>query len=91
MKAVLWLLLSGFGLSAQAQVQEPTSATPQVAVTAESSFVGQSQPSAPQLPDVNEQEDAVTGPSFVNEPQNQAMMLVGLLAAGFLVRRRRDH
>ena len=90
MKAAIWLLLSGLGLSAQAQVQEPTSATPQVAVAAESSFVGQSQPSAPQLPDVNEQEDAVTAPSFVNEPQNQAMMLVGLLAAGFLVRRRRD-
>ena len=91
MKAVIWLLLSGLGLSAQAQVQEPTSATPQVAVAAESSFVGQSQPSAPQLPDVNEQEADVATPSFVNEPQNQAMMLVGLLAAGFLVRRRRDH
>ncbi|MBO9687002.1 hypothetical protein [Roseateles chitosanitabidus] len=90
MKAVALLLLGGLGLAAQAHAQEPSSSTPQVAVAADTSFSRQSQPSAPQLPDVNEQESDVAAPSFVNEPQNQAMMLVGLLAAGFLVRRRRD-
>ncbi|MDH0865462.1 hypothetical protein [Mitsuaria sp. GD03876] len=91
MKSVLLLLLGGIGLAAQAQ-EQPAPEAPQLHVAADSSFVQQSQAAPAQLPDVNEQEgaDAIV-PSFVTQPQNQAMMLGGLLAAGFLVRRRRDH
>ncbi len=91
MKSVLLLLLGGLGLAAHAQ-EPPASDAPQTRVAADASFVQQSQPAPVQLPDVNEQEGAIAVvPSFVTEPQNQAMMLGGLLAAGFLVRRRRDH
>lgn len=91
MKLVLLLLLGGLGLTAQAQEQPAQDFGP-APVSADASFGQQSQAAPAQLPDVNEQEgvDAVV-PSFVTEPTNQAMMLGGLLAAGFLVRRRRDH
>ncbi len=91
MKSVFILLLGGIGLAAQAQEQQAPDTNP-VHVAAETSFTQQSQPAPAQLADVNEQEGADTVvPSFVAESQNQAMMLGGLLAAGFLVRRRRDH
>lgn len=91
MKAVVLLLLGGLSVAAQAQEQAAQDA-PQHRVVAESSFVQQSQPAPAQVADVNEMEGAAAViPSFASEPQNQAMMLGGLLAAGFLVRRRRDH
>ncbi|ANH69252.1 hypothetical protein [Mitsuaria sp. 7] len=91
MKSVLLLLLGGIGLAAQAQEQQAPD-TNSVHVAAETSFTHQSQPAPAQLADVNEQEGADTVvPSFVSEPTNQAMMLGGLLAAGFMVRRRRDN
>ncbi len=90
MKSVLLLLLGGLGLAAQAQELSATEA-PQAQIAADASFVQQSQPAPVQLADVNEQEGATVVPSFVSEPQNQAMMLGGLLAVGFMVRRRRDH
>ncbi|PIM54584.1 hypothetical protein CS062_04170 [Roseateles chitinivorans] len=91
MKSVLLLLLGGIGLAAQAQ-ESPVTDAKAVQVAAETSFVSQSQSAPAQLPDVNEQDGAdKVLPSFVSETQNQAMMLGGLLAAGFLVRRRRDH
>ncbi len=91
MKSVLFFLLGGIALAAQAQELSAPEA-PQLHVAAETSFVQQSQAAAAQLPDVNEQEGADTViPSFASESQTQAMMLGGLLAVGFLVRRRRDH
>ncbi|WP_143074123.1 hypothetical protein [Roseateles sp. YR242] len=60
-------------------------------VAAESSFSQQTQSGPAQLPDVNEQEGADSlMPSFAKESQTQALMLGGLLAMGFLVRRRRE-
>lgn len=60
-------------------------------VTAETSFTQRSQSEPVQLPDVNEQEgeDSIL-PSLGSESQTQALMLGGLLAMGFLVRRRRE-
>lgn len=91
MKSVVMLLLSGLTLAAQAQEQavDPVPA-PQIA--AETSFAVQSQDAPAQLPDVNEQEGADSiVPNFATGTQNQALMLGGLLAMGFMVRRRRDH
>ncbi len=60
-------------------------------VTAETSFTQRSQSEPVQLPDVNEQEGADSIlPSLGSESQTQALMLGGLLAMGFLVRRRRE-
>ncbi|WAC73570.1 LPXTG cell wall anchor domain-containing protein [Roseateles sp. SL47] len=101
MKAVVALGLVLLSLTAQAreqQVQTPLTsvgrAAPQLAaepVVADTSFSQRSQSEPVQLPDVNEQEgvDSLL-PSFTNESQTQALMLGGLLAMGFLVRRRRE-
>lgn len=101
MKVVVTLGLVFLSLTAQAREQQvhhqlssPAKALPQLLaepVAAESSFSRQSQSEPVQLPDVNEQEGADSlVPSFAKESQTQALMLGGLLAMGFLVRRRRE-
>lgn len=87
MKAIVALLLTGAAVVAQAQDR----LEPQAPVSADTSFKAQSRPEPVQLPDVNEQ-DEPSSPvvSFAGESQNQALMLGGLLAMGFLVRRRRE-
>lgn len=88
MKTLIAVMLMGAALAAQAQDR----LDPQAAVATQTSFKDQSLPAPVQLPDVNEQEEPATPVrSFASEPQNQALLLGGLLAMGFLVRRRRDH
>lgn len=93
MKAVVALLLGAYALAAQAQAQEQAQEpqTPAAAVTEADSFRNESAPGPAQLPDVNELDasDSIM-PAFASEPQNQALMLGGLLAMGFMVRRRRE-
>ncbi len=93
MKTVVVSLLGALSLAAHAQEQQvPAPQVQAVSVAAESSFSKQSQQASAQLPDVNEQEGADSVmPAFASHPQNQALMLGGLLAMGFMVRRRREH
>lgn len=86
MKAVVVLALGLLSLAARAEGAHHDP------VTAPDSFSQQSQEKA-QLPDVDERAEAQAAslmPAFATEPQNQALMLGGLLAMGFMVRRRRD-
>ncbi len=101
MKVVVALGLVFLSLAAHAKEQQVQSQLSSVArgvsqlpaepVAAESSFTRRSQSEPVQLPDVNEQEGADSLlPSLGAESQTQALMLGGLLAMGFLVRRRRE-
>jgi|GEM_PF-1581656 len=99
MKAVLTLGLVFLSLTVHAREQQAerlssiarASQLQMTPVAADTSFSQQSQSEPAQLPDVNEQEGADSiVPSFANESQTQALMLGGLLAVGFLVRRRRE-
>lgn len=101
MKVVVALGLVFLSLAAHAKEQQVApklssavrglSQLPAEPVAAESSFVLRSQSEPVQLPDVNEQEDGDSLlPSLGSESQTQALMLGGLLAMGFLVRRRRE-